>query len=108
MNVYAMKTEMTVCDNCKKSIAVTKCDICGGDLCGSLRCQIKDEIRSKIAKDNSSPMSLICKLTYCSKCKKTSKWSGELSDDMKDIICLKINARKMLETVEKNNGKENG
>ena len=103
MNVYAMKQEVTICDNCKKSIAITKCDICSGDLCGSVRCKIEDEIRFSI-KHKDGPNALLCKLIYCAKCKKTAYWKGELSEDMKSIVCSKINARRMLETVEKDNG----
>ena len=100
MNVYAMKTEITLCDNCKKSIAETKCDICGCDLCKGKRCQIIDEIRLSIRERSDSPNALLCKLVYCAKCKKNSHWQGELSEDLKGLICTKINARKMLKVVE--------
>ena len=102
MNVYAMKQEVTICDNCKKSIANEKCDICNGDICKSARCRINEEIKFSI-KNKSGVNSLLCKITYCAKCKKTSYWIGELSEDMRDIICSKIKARKMLNAVEKDN-----
>jgi hypothetical protein len=100
MTVYAMKTEVCICDNCKKSIASTKCDICGNDLCKGKRCMIEQYLRFDMTQG-----SLICKLAYCGKCKKNIRWEGELSDDIKDIIVTKINARRMLNTLEKEDKK---
>lgn len=88
-----MKKEIELCDNCKKSLAKTKCDFCGNDLCN--RCSRKTRLTI------GTNYYVLTDLTFCSKCDKKIKWEGELSEDIKKIILNQIKARMMLNTIEK-------
>lgn len=98
MDVWAMKKEVLICDNCKKSMAIGKCDVCGHDLCKGSKCKIEKTLRFE-GKEQAS----ITKFMFCINCNRKLKWQGELSPDLKEIIVDRIKARKILNVVEKNN-----
>jgi hypothetical protein len=87
-----MKKEIEICDNCKKSLAKTRCDFCKNDLCN--RCTKKTRLAI------GPTLSIITEVNLYSKCNKKMSWDGELSDDIKDIIINQIKARVMLKTIE--------
>lgn len=87
-----MKKEIEICDNCKRSLAKTKCDFCKNDLCN--RCS--REARFIIGKN----LSIITKIILCTKCDKKMDWEGELSEDIKEVILNQIKARTMLNVIE--------
>ena len=101
MDVWAMKKEVLICDNCKKSMADTKCDFCGCDLCKGTRCKRDIRLDFQSLKQSSRRIAIF---TFCAKCDRTMTWQGDLSPDLKEMIIDRIKARKMLNVVEKDNG----
>ena len=88
-----MKKEIELCDNCKRSLAKTKCDFCKQDLCN--RCSKRTRLTI-----GTKTYSLLTELSFCLKCDKKMVWDGELSEEIKDIIINKIKARIMLNIIE--------
>jgi len=100
MDVYAMKREVLVCDNCKNAMAIGKCDVCGHDICKSVRCKKDCELYFPSIRQSGRKIAMF---SFCVKCDRTLTWQGDLSPDLKDIILDRIKARRILNVVEKDN-----
>jgi hypothetical protein len=96
MDVWAMKKEVLICDVCKNSMAVGKCDVCGHDVCKNPKCKVE-----KTLKFDTNSQATITKFMFCLRCNKNLKWQDDLSSDLKEIIIDRIKARNILNVVEK-------
>ena len=93
-----MKTEIILCDDCKKTLAETKCEFCDCDIC--IKC--KTGIRISAWERNISSITTCqnCYDKYNEKLYKEAGFGIDINDKIKNFILIELKKKFMLENLK--------
>ena len=95
------ETKVILCDNCKNTVAITTCEVCGKDLCKNCVCSVKFH-KPMVWKEPLSIEDFIFNVVICPSCEKTGrKISNEIWQELKELLLKRFKTLIMLKTIER-------